>query len=333
MNAEAIVTEITITPADATRLARLCGQLDDNIHLIEKQLGVQIHNHGNIFNIAGPSAKQVDTTCQLLQKLYDQTLADEEISAEQVHLLFKEISSETLTHPTPPLEPHDCLLKTPKKTIKARSPAQKRYLHNIHNHDINFGIGPAGTGKTYLAVAAAVSALQNDEVKHITLTRPAVEAGERLGFLPGDLASKVDPYLRPIYDALYEMLGYEQVHKLIERHVIELAPLAYMRGRTLSDSFVILDEAQNATPSQMKMFLTRIGFNSTAVINGDITQIDLPRGSQSGLRDALGILRHLDDIGFTFFHAEDVVRHPIVEKIVRAYQDFSESEDSANKQS
>jgi phosphate starvation-inducible PhoH-like protein len=212
--------------------------------------------------------------------------------------------------------------KTRRGLVRPRGPNQKEYLHEILTHDINFGVGPAGTGKTYLAVAAAVDALERDQVRRILLVRPAVEAGERLGFLPGDLSQKIDPYLRPLYDALYEMLGFEKVAKLVERNVIEIAPLAYMRGRTLNESFVILDEAQNTTPEQMKMFLTRIGFGSTAVITGDITQIDLPRGQLSGLRQASEVLAHVKGISFTFFNARDVVRHPVVQRVVRAYDDY-----------
>ncbi|MFV1981938.1 MAG: PhoH family protein, partial [Thiohalomonadales bacterium] len=219
------------------------------------------------------------------------------------------------------------IIQTPRRSITGRGPNQKNYLQDIIRNDLNFGIGPAGTGKTYLAVACAIQAFDQDEVRRIVLTRPAVEAGERLGFLPGDLAQKIDPYLRPLYDALYEMLGFEQVAKLIERNVIEVAPLAYMRGRTLNDSFIILDEAQNTTTEQMKMFLTRIGFNSTAVITGDITQIDLPRGQKSGLRHVIDVLKGVNDISFTFFQAKDVVRHPLVQKIVTAYDKYEQEFD------
>ncbi|MCW8887628.1 MAG: PhoH family protein, partial [Gammaproteobacteria bacterium] len=221
------------------------------------------------------------------------------------------------------------LVRTRRGVIKGRGPNQQKYLRNIMTNDINFGVGPAGTGKTYLAVACAVEALEREEVRRLILTRPAVEAGERLGFLPGDLAQKVDPYLRPLYDALYEMMGFERVAKLIERNVIEIAPLAYMRGRTLNEAFIILDEAQNTTREQMKMFLTRIGFGSTAVVTGDVTQIDLPRGTQSGLRHAVEVLNEVKGISFTFFLAKDVVRHPIVQKIVGAYERQEQKEKEA----
>ena len=223
-------------------------------------------------------------------------------------------------------------IRTKRGVIKPRNPNQAQYVANIVNHDITFGVGPAGTGKTYLAVAAAVDALERQEIRRILLTRPAVEAGEKLGFLPGDLSQKVDPYLRPLYDALFEMLGFEKVEKLMERNVIEVAPLAYMRGRTLNDAFIILDESQNTTVEQMKMFLTRIGFNSKAVITGDITQVDLPRGVKSGLRHAIEVLSQVDDISFNFFNAEDVVRHPVVARIVRAYEQYEADQERIRKQ-
>jgi phosphate starvation-inducible PhoH-like protein len=248
------------------------------------------------------------------------------VSAETVHLQLAHANAEAAAEAAAERLP-EIIIKTKRGLIKARGPVQQAYLHAVLTHDISFGVGPAGTGKTYLAVACAVEALETDRVRRLLLVRPAVEAGERLGFLPGDLAQKIDPYLRPLYDALFEMLGFEKVNKLIERNVIEVAPLAYMRGRTLNDAFIILDEAQNTTPEQMKMFLTRIGFGSTAVITGDITQIDLPRGQPSGLKQALGVLKDVPGIGFTHFSARDVVRHALVQRIVNAYDAFDRTGD------
>jgi phosphate starvation-inducible PhoH-like protein len=308
-------TDIVLEPADNTRLANLCGPLDKNLRHIERRLGVEINNRGNTFRIIGTS-KSVDLAEHLLQSLYEMT-AIETLSPEKVHLhiqdtgIDREVEDDGDT---------DTNIKTKRGIIRGRSPNQRNYLRNIFDHDISFGIGPAGTGKTYLAVACAVAALEQDRARRIVLVRPAVEAGENLGFLPGDLIQKVDPYLRPLYDALYEMLGFEQVAKYIERNVIEVAPLAFMRGRTLNESFVILDEAQNTTVEQMKMFLTRIGFASTAVITGDITQTDLPRGKDSGLRQVIDVLKEEDDISFTFFNSKDIVRHPLVAKILNAYE-------------
>jgi phosphate starvation-inducible protein PhoH and related proteins len=255
---------------------------------------------------------------ELLRNLYADT-AEQVLTPESIHLTLRELGAEEFTG-TPPERLPEFAIRTKRGLIKARTPNQQDYLHSIARHDLNFGVGPAGTGKTYLAVACAVEALEADRVRRLLLVRPAVEAGERLGFLPGDLAQKIDPYLRPLYDALFEMLGFEKVHKLMERNVIEVAPLAYMRGRTLNDAFIILDEAQNTTPEQMKMFLTRIGFGSTAVITGDVTQVDLPRGQPSGLRQAVEILKDVEGIGFTFFNARDVVRHALVARIVHAYE-------------
>ena len=308
-------TDIVLEPADNARLANLCGPLDKNLRHIERRLGVEINNRGNTFRIIGTS-KSVDLTEHLLQSLYEMT-AIETLSPEKVHLhiqdtgVDREVEDDVDT---------DTNIKTKRGIIRGRSPNQRSYLRNIFDHDISFGIGPAGTGKTYLAVACAVAALEQDRARRIVLVRPAVEAGEKLGFLPGDLIQKVDPYLRPLYDALYEMLGFEQVAKYIERNVIEVAPLAFMRGRTLNESFVILDEAQNTTVEQMKMFLTRIGFASTAVITGDITQTDLPRGKDSGLRQVIDVLKEEEDISFTFFTSKDIVRHPLVAKILNAYE-------------
>jgi len=307
--------DIHLEPADNNRLANLCGPLDKNLRHIERRLGVEINNRGNAFRIIGTD-KSVDLTEQLLQSLYEMT-ATETLSPEKVHLHIQDTGIDREVEND---EDVDACIKTKRGIIRGRSPNQRRYLRSIFDHDISFGIGPAGTGKTYLAVACAVAALEQDRARRIVLVRPAVEAGENLGFLPGDLMQKVDPYLRPLYDALYEMLGFEQVAKYIERNVIEVAPLAFMRGRTLNESFVILDEAQNTTVEQMKMFLTRIGFASTAVITGDITQIDLPRGKDSGLRQVIDVLKEEADISFTFFTSKDIVRHPLVAKILNAYE-------------
>jgi len=318
LNETADSLDITLEPADNTRLANLCGQFDEHLRQIERRLGVEINNRGNHFRIIGDS-ESVRATSGVLQDLYKVSL-DEPLSPNSVHLYLQESGIEALLEEN--VDVAEVVIRTKRGVVKGRGPNQKRYLHNIVTHDINFGIGPAGTGKTYLAVACAVEALEKDQVRKVVLTRPAVEAGERLGFLPGDLAQKVDPYLRPLYDALYEMMGFERVAKLIERNVIEVAPLAYMRGRTLNEAFIILDEAQNTTPEQMKMFLTRIGFGSTAVITGDVTQIDLPRGTKSGLRQVVEVLKDVDGISFTFFLAKDVVRHPLVQRIVGAYDKF-----------
>ncbi|MES9967010.1 MAG: PhoH family protein, partial [Sedimenticola sp.] len=263
---------------------------------------------------------------EVLRALYAES-AEEVLTPERVHLQLQESGIESLLRNEAEREVPEVVIKTRRGLIRPRGANQQEYLHKVVTHDINFGVGPAGTGKTYLAVACAVDALERDEVRRILLVRPAVEAGERLGFLPGDLSQKIDPYLRPLYDALYEMLGFERVAKLIERNVIEVAPLAYMRGRTLNESFIILDEAQNTTPEQMKMFLTRIGFGSTAVITGDVTQIDLPRGQASGLRQATEVLARVDGISFTFFNARDVVRHPLVQRIVGAYGDYDREQE------
>ncbi|HEY9149059.1 MAG TPA: PhoH family protein [Gammaproteobacteria bacterium] len=318
MNDTAESLDISLEPADNVRLANLCGQLDEHLRQIERRLGVEINNRGNRFRIIG-EGESVRATSEVLQDLY-RVSATETLNPKRVHLLLQESGVEELLEEEVDVE--EVVIRTKRGVVKGRGPNQKKYLHNILTHDINFGIGPAGTGKTYLAVACAVEALERDEARRIILTRPAVEAGERLGFLPGDLAQKVDPYLRPLYDALYEMMGFERVAKLIERNVIEVAPLAYMRGRTLNEAFIILDEAQNTTPEQMKMFLTRIGFGSTAVITGDVTQIDLPRGTKSGLRQVVEVLNDVDGISFTFFLAKDVVRHPLVQRIVGAYDQF-----------
>lgn len=315
--------EITLTPFDNRRLINLCGRFDEHLRQIERQLRVEIANRGNVFHLVG-ALPSVQAASQVLKSLYHETGRGTEITPTQVHLSLKQYADPLIdmrisesSNSAPELS-----LRTRAGEVRPRSPNQVRYLHNILTQDVNFGIGPAGTGKTFLAVAAAVSALEQEKIRRIILVRPAVEAGERLGFLPGDLAQKIDPYLRPLYDALYEMLGYERVAKLIERQIIEIASLAYMRGRTLNDAFIILDEGQNATVEQMKMFLTRIGFSSTAVVTGDITQIDLPRGRQSGLKHVMKILQDIPGISFTFFQSADVVRHPVVQKIIDAYENF-----------
>ena len=316
-----VSNEFELEPADSKRLSSLCGPFDDNIKQIERRLGVEITYRNSAFKVLG-EPQQTNSATELLKLLYVETQPVKgripDLDAEQVHLAIQE--ARVIEKDENGGYGKEVNIKTKRGVIKPRNPNQAQYVANIINHDITFGIGPAGTGKTYLAVAAAVDALERQEIRRILLTRPAVEAGEKLGFLPGDLSQKVDPYLRPLYDALFEMLGFEKVEKLMERAVIEVAPLAYMRGRTLNDAFIILDESQNTTVEQMKMFLTRIGFNSKAVITGDITQVDLPRGAKSGLRHAIEVLSEVDDISFNFFHAEDVVRHPVVARIVRAYE-------------
>lgn len=333
LNDSIISTEVNLSPSDNRRLMSLCGRFDEHLRQIEKRLGVEINNRGHSFKIIGEKSS-VELTENLLRGLYEQTKEQPEFTPHQIHLLLqkhqqkqsilknKKDEAETTV---PPIEPSDNpIIKIKSGSLKPHSLNQAKYINNIMSHDINFGIGPAGTGKTYLAVACAIQALEEEKVKRILLVRPAVEAGERLGFLPGDLAQKIDPYLRPLFDALYAMLGLERTIKLIERNVIELAPLAYMRGRTLNDAFILLDESQNTTPEQMKMFLTRIGFGSTAIITGDITQIDLPNGHISGLRHIIDILADTNGISFTFFDTSDVVRHPLVQKIIQAYEAYEE---------
>lgn len=320
MNEQIQACDITLTlsPFDNRRLINLCGRFDEHLRQIERQLGLEISNHGNEFQLVG-SAHAVRIATQVLKDLYHETGQGIEITPNDVHLALKQHGEiETLSEP--PESNFEIILRTPVGEIKPRSHNQARYLRNIFNNPVNFGIGPAGTGKTYLAVAAAVSALEQEKVRRILLVRPAVEAGERLGFLPGDIAQKIDPYLRPLYDALYEMLGFDKVSKLLEKQIIEIASLAYMRGRTLNDAFIILDEGQNTTIEQMKMFLTRIGFSSTAVITGDITQIDLPKGKQSGLKQVAVLLRNVQGVSFSFFQSSDVIRHPVVQKIIEAYE-------------
>lgn len=313
--------EINFTPEDNTQLANLCGSLDENLKQIEDALDVSIARRGAKFQLSGDK-HQTQLAAQLLQSFYER--AKKPISLEEIQLGLVEIgklSPEAVSTASMPV------LMTRRHDLHGRTPRQVEYLQQIQEFDISFGIGPAGTGKTYLAVASAVDALTRDRVKRIVLVRPAVEAGERLGFLPGDLAQKVDPYLRPLYDALYDLMGFDTVTKMFERGAIEVAPLAYMRGRTLNQSFIILDEAQNTTPEQMKMFLTRIGFGTKSVITGDVTQIDLGRGQKSGLIIAQEVLKDVRGIAFTHFKSEDVVRHPLVQKIINAYERYEQREE------
>jgi phosphate starvation-inducible PhoH-like protein len=312
---DAVTVDLILEPMENERLANLCGQFDENLRRIEDRLDVRIGNRGNHFHLTG-DAGRVDEAARVLSGLYEHA-DDEFISPERVHIALQESGMEPIPAGTD--SGAAVCLDTPKRRVRARGGNQAAYLQRIRDNDLNFGIGPAGTGKTYLAVAAAVAALETEEVRRIVLVRPAVEAGERLGFLPGDMAQKVDPYLRPMYDALYEMMGFERVGRLIERSVIEVAPLAFMRGRTLNEAFIILDEAQNTTVEQMKMFLTRIGFGSRAVVTGDVTQTDLPGSRRSGLINAAEVLDGVTGVGFTFFKSRDVVRHPLVQRIVEAY--------------
>ena len=325
MNAVQISRDVVLEPADNSRLANLCGQFDEHLRQIERRLNVEIASRGNRFRVTGrPGAAAVGG--DVLAKLFEMT-DRERLDPERVHMLLQEsFMDEVEVDETAVDEPQDdASIQTRRKLIRPRGGNQTAYVKAIRSHDLAFGIGPAGTGKTYLAVACAVDALESEQVRRIVLVRPAVEAGERLGFLPGDLSQKVDPYLRPMYDALYDMIGAERVTRLIERNVIEIAPLAFMRGRSLNESFVILDEAQNTSVEQMKMFLTRIGFGSRAVVTGDITQIDLPNGQQSGLKNATEVLRDVEGVSFTYFTRKDVVRHQLVQRIVQAYEDNDRS--------
>lgn len=330
----------SLEPQDNARLQSLCGAYDDHLKLIEKEFNLHIARRNFELTIqsneevAKPYHQQlVQGAVKLIQDLYAQTAPIKgkinELDLEDVHLAIQE--TRMLAQNSEPAKVYSTTIKTKRGLIKPRGKNQIEYLHNILTHDISFGIGPAGTGKTFLAVAAAVEALERQQIRRILLTRPAVEAGEKLGFLPGDLGSKIEPYLRPLYDALYEMLGFERVEKLMERNVIEIAPLAYMRGRTLNDSFIILDESQNTTVEQMKMFLTRIGFNSKAVITGDVTQVDLPRSQKSGLKHAIEVLSAVDELSFNYFDSQDIVRHPVVAKVVQAYEKW-EAQDEIRKQ-
>ncbi len=324
MNEHAVSQDLELEPVDNSQLANLCGQFDEHLRLVERRLGVEISNSGNRFRVIG-EPQSVSAAVETLESLY-RAAGEETLSPMRVHLILKGVDA---GEENDGQDEEHAVVRTKRLMIRARGLNQRRYLRNLATHDINFGIGPAGTGKTYLAVASAVDALERERVRRLVLVRPAVEAGERLGFLPGDMAQKVDPYLRPLYDALYEMLGFEKVAKLMERNVIEVAPLAYMRGRTLNESFIILDEAQNTTVEQMKMFLTRIGFGSTAAITGDVTQVDLPGNRRSGLRHVIEILQRVEGIAFTFFNSRDVVRHPLVQAIINAYE-LNEEQDSQN---
>jgi phosphate starvation-inducible protein PhoH and related proteins len=335
----ALTRRVILEPNDSKRLSALCGPFDQNLKHLEQRLSVHIRNRGNEFQISGPEPR-VEAAAALLHQLYRETYQRDAIEPDFVHLYLQEAGVEDLVQNTPEAtvsgqakggeggDAGELIIRTYKKPIKPRGGNQQSYTRSIRQYDINFGIGPAGTGKTFLAVACAVEALESQRVSRILLVRPAVDAGEKLGFLPGDLAQKIDPYLRPLYDALYEMMGIERVTKYIERNVIEVAPLAYMRGRTLNNAFIILDESQNTTVAQMKMFLTRIGFGSTAVITGDITQIDLPRGERSGLVNVRNVLRNVEGISFTHFGSKDVVRHPLVQRIVDAYAAAESTQDT-----
>ena len=305
-------TEIVFAPVDNARLANMCGALDVNLKTIGQELNIKIIRKGEIFTLSGNS-ECIQVGADTLSLLYESSRRH--LDTEDIQLGIVEITQNARADG----QDSELVLQTKRRDLRGRTPRQTQYLNQIQTHDITFGIGPAGTGKTYLAVASAVDSFERGNVKRIVLVRPAVEAGERLGFLPGDLSQKVDPYLRPLYDSLYDLMGYEKVGKLFERSAIEIAPLAYMRGRTLNDAFIILDEAQNTTPEQMKMFLTRMGFGSRAVVTGDSTQIDLPKGQKSGLNEAEAILKKVKGIAFTHFESEDVVRHPLVQRIVKAY--------------
>ena len=318
-SAQTTQQSLTLEPNDARHLAMLCGHIDSHLRQIEQRLGISIGARGNQFSLSGP-AVNVATAERLLIHLYAEVCQGVGLSPESLHLQLQQAGLEHLVESSqdPAVQPIQ-IIRTKRTSIKPRGKNQQGYVRSIKDNDIHFGIGPAGTGKTYLAVACGVEALLEERVRRIMLVRPAVEAGEKLGFLPGDLSQKIDPYLRPLYDALYEMLGFEAVNKYIERNIIEVAPLAFMRGRTLNNAFIILDEAQNTTREQMKMFLTRIGFGSTAVVTGDATQIDLPKGVPSGLTHVSNILDGVDGLGFTYFGNKDVVRHPLVQRIVEAY--------------
>lgn len=322
--------EFSLVTKDAARLQNLCGNMNENLHLIESRLSVQIANRAELFSIEGDEANILQAR-RVLEDLYQRTGEKnaELLDSEAIHLALADASA-TVVHE---VINDEIIIQTKRGTVRGRGGNQRQYLQRIFSNDVNFGLGPAGTGKTYLAVACAVAMLNEDQVRRIILVRPAVEAGERLGFLPGDLTQKVDPYLRPLYDALYEMFGAEKASKLLEKNIIEVAPLAFMRGRTLSDAFIILDEAQNTTAEQMKMFLTRIGFGSKAVVTGDLSQIDLPKGVKSGLKDAYHLLKGIDGISYTKFESKDVVRHPLVQRIVEAYEQKSVNKFEKKKKS
>jgi phosphate starvation-inducible PhoH-like protein len=310
--------ELIFEPIDNARLANLVGPLDENLHHVEQRLDVRVFRRGGQLVISGGDAAASKAE-HVLRRLFELS-ADEALTPDRVHLCLQEVGMSEERERISEEGSAEVVVHTQRGGVRGRGPNQKQYLAQIRANDLTFGIGPAGTGKTYLAVACAVDALQTDRVRRIVLVRPAVEAGERLGFLPGDLSQKVDPYLRPMYDALYDMMGFDRVARAIERNVIEVAPLAFMRGRSLNDSFIILDEAQNTSVEQMKMFLTRLGFGSKAVVTGDITQTDLPRHQLSGLRNAIDILPGVEGVAFTMFTSKDVVRHPLVQRIVQAYE-------------
>ncbi|TNF69248.1 MAG: PhoH family protein [Gammaproteobacteria bacterium] len=320
--------QFVLEPQDPNRLAALCGHLNENLHLIERYLAVEVNQRGYQFHIVGPKTA-VSESERFIKSLYHQTEKSLHLDNHELNVTLQSLAS--ATREQQPRFEEQSFIQTKQHTIKPRTVNQERYVRRIGKYDINFGIGPAGTGKTFLAVACAVGALEFDQVKRIILVRPAVEAGERLGFLPGDLSQKVDPYLRPMYDALYDLMGVETVTRLIAKQVIEIAPLAYMRGRTLNDAFIILDEGQNTTKEQMKMFLTRIGFNSKAVITGDITQVDLPKGTIPGLRHAIEVLASVNDISMTFFDTADVVRHTLVQQVISAYDTYESSSDDISE--
>ncbi|PJG82990.1 PhoH family protein [Caviibacterium pharyngocola] len=341
--------EFTLEPQDNARLQSLCGAFDENLQLIEKEFNLIISRRNFSFSVQSQDEESkphhlglIKSAVKLIQQLYLDTapirgkikeldLSDVHMAIQESRMLLQQ-SAEKAESEREESQVYSTTIKTKRGVIKPRGKNQIEYLHHILTHDISFGIGPAGTGKTFLAVAAAVEALERQEVRRVLLTRPAVEAGEKLGFLPGDLGQKIEPYLRPLYDALFEMLGFEKVQKLMERNVIEIAPLAYMRGRTLNDSFIILDESQNTTVEQMKMFLTRIGFNSKAVITGDITQIDLPRSQKSGLRHAIEVLENVPELSFNYFDSKDIVRHPVVAKVVQAYEKWEIEDENRRRQ-
>ncbi len=326
MNAQPNTLQFALEPVDARRFADLCGQFNEHLTQIENRLGIRISSRGQNFELSGEDSA-IQAGENVLKRLFEEAEKPHNVTPDTVHLYIQESGMEPVDED---VSSPDVVIRTRKGLIRPRGKNQQDYVRTIMSNDINFGIGPAGTGKTYLAVACAVQALEQEEIQRILLVRPAVEAGEKLGFLPGDLAQKIDPYLRPLYDALYEMIGFDRVTRMIEKNVIEVAPLAYMRGRTLNNAYIILDESQNTTMEQMKMFLTRIGFGSTAVITGDITQVDLPRNVKSGLRHAKEVLEGVEGIGMTQFSSRDVVRHPLVQRIVEAY-DVHESRAEAQQ--